>query len=285
MKVPEKIFEILLVILFYGCDKINPPYKKTQATTATFANARNVLLEEFTGHTCPNCPNAAVVVDSILNTVAYKGRVIPVAIHALSLSNPVNAPFTYNFQTPAGNEYATIFAPVGDPSAMFNRFNFGGGIVQTGSLGINVAWPADVQSFMNDTAAANIYIAVSNFIATPVVQASIYVNVNWLTNLTGNFNLCLEYTEDSIINTQLMPSGVINTKYVFMHVLRGALLPDFGLQIATSPTANSSWSNTYTCTMDSALVPKNCHIVAYVINSASNEVIQTQQANLITQQP
>jgi hypothetical protein len=277
---PSTLIIVLIILAMYGCDKIKAPYTKSQSEVATFANPRNVLLEEFTGHFCVNCPAAALVVENLLDTVAFKGRIIPVAIHALSLAYPYNFHnLYYNFQTPSGTEYAQFFGVDGDPSGMFNRKIYDKNIVQQGAS--IIAWAPIVQSFMNDTAAANIYISVSNYVPSKPVQASVYINVNWLTNLTGNFNLCLEYTEDSIINTQILANSTYNYNYVFMHVLRGNLLPDFGIQIASNPTAYSSWSNTYNCTLDSALVPKNCHVIAYVINSASNEVIQVQQANLL----
>jgi hypothetical protein len=268
-------FLLFLTGLFTACDKIDPPYKKTIAKTATFANSRNILLEEFTGHTCVNCPAAAVVVEHLADTV-FPGRIIPVAIHALSLANPTVAPFTYNFTTPPGNDYATFFGLSADPSGMVNRTSYNGNVVMQGTG----AWGSAIQSCINDTAGANINITVSNY--NPVQrQASFYVSVNWLQNLKGNYNICLEYTEDSIINTQLMPNGIVNTNFVFMHVLRGTLNGDWGTQIASNPAAYTVWSTNYFCTLDSALIPKNCHIVAYVTNNASNEVIQAFQTNLM----
>ncbi len=269
----------LILAFFNACDKIVPPYKKTQSAVATFPNSRNILLEEFTGHTCPNCPAAAQIVEGFIDST-FKGRVIPVAIHALSLADPIGAPFNYNFETSSGNEYASYFGISGDPSAMVNRKPYAGGSQSRPALLGSGSWGAAIQTFVNDTAAANIIISNSNY--NPLIKQSAFsVSVNWLSNLKGTYSLCLEYTEDSIINAQIMGSGPFNLKYVFMHVLRGNLNGDWGQQIASNPSAYSVWSNNYTCTLDSALVPKNCHLVAYVFNNSTNEVIQAQQTNLL----
>ena len=63
---------IFLGLLLVSCDKIETPNQKPPAvyncispltqivkTNTTTSNFRKVLLEDYTGHTCPNCPRAA----------------------------------------------------------------------------------------------------------------------------------------------------------------------------------------------------------------------------------
>ncbi len=60
----KKIFYIISIIILYifvSCDKVEPPYIENPVIIDTNNNegTKRVLIEEFTGHLCPNCPEAA----------------------------------------------------------------------------------------------------------------------------------------------------------------------------------------------------------------------------------
>ena len=100
MKLNKTIFVLavgLIGFTNFSCDKVENPIKPaieldttifpgnwadypTQVWTANSNTNRNVLLEDYTGHTCPNCPAAAIEADNI--EAANSGRVFVSSVHA-----------------------------------------------------------------------------------------------------------------------------------------------------------------------------------------------------------
>ena len=68
MKIKILLFAALvsLGIFTTSCDEINPPYT-LNFTVDTSKVVRKTLLEEFTGHTCPNCPKGHAIITTFLN--------------------------------------------------------------------------------------------------------------------------------------------------------------------------------------------------------------------------
>lgn len=90
-----------------SCNKVNPPYTTSGNGSGQNDTVRKVLLEEFTGHQCPNCPNAHTTAKNLKDF--YDKQLIIVVVHATSFTDNDNPPFVYNFKTPAGNELFTFF--------------------------------------------------------------------------------------------------------------------------------------------------------------------------------
>ena len=119
------VFSFGLFFFFYSCDRIEQPipvkvggldwdlfpggdsadysWPTWTQNTNTF---QNVLLEDFTGHTCTNCPPAATIAKNLED--ANPGRVFIASIHA-SIGNSFQAveppEFTNDFTTESGNTY------------------------------------------------------------------------------------------------------------------------------------------------------------------------------------
>lgn len=72
---------------------------------------RNIVIEEFTGTWCPNCPQGIVTMEKLRETYT-DGSVIPIAIH----NNDAMVAQTYST---IENKYATVF-----PSAVLNRTQY-----------------------------------------------------------------------------------------------------------------------------------------------------------------
>ena len=72
---------------------------------------KKVLIEDFTGHLCPNCPDAARELDAIHDI--YGDQIIGMAIHvSKSFARPYPASqapsFQYDFRTNGGDELDVI---------------------------------------------------------------------------------------------------------------------------------------------------------------------------------
>ena len=112
----KKLIYLSIILLLAACDKIDNPIPVVQGNTAglctapTFApntyNKRNVLVEDFTGHYCNNCPGAAYSIDTIKANLGK--QLIAVGIHVTEqFAGPKSAEapkYQTDFRTEGGTE-------------------------------------------------------------------------------------------------------------------------------------------------------------------------------------
>ena len=117
---------LVFLIFLSSCDHVENPYPavSTDLDTTLFPGVwseyvanewptftqnlntdRNILLEDFTGHLCPNCPNAAREIEAI--RTIYEDQIIALAIHVSpDFARPYSAnqapSFQYDFRTEWG---------------------------------------------------------------------------------------------------------------------------------------------------------------------------------------
>src|SRR5687768_4725486 len=96
----KRFFKLILCLIVYSiylssCDKVKDPYSTTLDgggdTTATVVKVRKVLLEEYTGHRCGNCPPAAVTAQTLKST--YGERLVVMTVHAGFFAEPKASPY------------------------------------------------------------------------------------------------------------------------------------------------------------------------------------------------
>ena len=113
----KKYFTLLSAILIItSCDVVEGPYLTDENVnpidTITNTYVKNVLVEDFTGHLCPNCPDAAREIDAIHDI--YGEQIIAMAIHvSKSFARPYpssQAPiFQYDFRTQWGDNWDNFY--------------------------------------------------------------------------------------------------------------------------------------------------------------------------------
>ena len=83
---------VSLTLLLFGCDYVDAPYTVAGPNGCTVtqpdftpraAPVRKVLVEEFTGHRCGNCPRGAETITNLQNTNGE--QVIGIAHHTYNL--------------------------------------------------------------------------------------------------------------------------------------------------------------------------------------------------------
>ncbi len=105
MKISNIIIAALLISFsFMACDKVEAPYKEEKEIKVN----RKVLLEDFTGHKCVNCPNAHDIAHD-LQELYGEDNLIVIATHAGFFSTPSSGDFAYDFRTEAGPEWADYY--------------------------------------------------------------------------------------------------------------------------------------------------------------------------------
>ena len=99
-----------VLIAFSACDKIDSDnFIDGEIIVQPEDIDRKILIEDFTGHKCQNCPDAAAEIHNIQNT--FPNQVVAIAIHAgyFSEPNPPQAPYlTTDFRTEEEMKFMTF---------------------------------------------------------------------------------------------------------------------------------------------------------------------------------
>lgn len=269
-------FAVLLTILAAACDLIEPPFKQQAGQSGTAD--RKVLLEDYTGHTCVNCPTAAMLSQNLKNL--YGDRLIVMAVHAGYFARPQSAPFNADYRSQAGEAWDQFFniSANGNPNALINRlknntfWHFPPG-----------NWATKVAEAMESEAAAKIELS-ANYNTTSR-KLDITAKTTFLTALQGNFKLQVCLVEDSLVSAQRNndpnagPTPVI-AEYVHRHVLREAVNGIWGDQILSNPQAGNSATKTYQLTLPAAYKHQHCSVVVFVYDAETYEVLQVEDKHL-----
>ena len=253
-----------------SCDYVIPQ-KEAEEVECNFAvidpiaPVKTVLLEEFTGHGCGQCPSAhekAAELESF-----YGDDLIIVGIHAgwfATPGYPGYAELSYDFNTELGTYLngSDVFNtrdsyPVG---GIDRRIFNGERLVQWAD------WGQHIESQLDEIPVAGLRIHPATVSGQ---QVEVTVDVQYFEEGNANDLLMVCITEDSVVKPQLDYPGGINNSYVHRHVLRGHLTSTvFGdLLCDEAIPAGGTFSRTYTYELDPSWDPAHCSLVAYVITS------------------
>lgn len=284
MKSVLKIYSLLLVIVFVisSCDKVDCPCNEvTNGNGNENDTVRKVLLEDFTGHECVNCPAAHDVAADLHNV--YGNQLITIAIHAGFFAKPESAPFDYDFRTTAGDDYESAFSLVSTPIGMINRIEDNGSfLIPTGDWGSKVS--AQLDSLPEEP---ELYIHLSSDYNSANNSVDIDAEITILESLpSGKYNLSILITENGIVKPQKdnrEPDGEV-LDYEHNHVLRGAVNGSWGTEILNgSPAINDKFNENFNYSLGADWVADNCNIVAFVYYADGPDeykIIQAQEIKL-----
>lgn len=170
---------------------------------------RVVLLEEFTGQKCVNCPEAHTVIEGLLEQ--YPGNVISVSIHGGSDMNAIGEDQMPGFglRNAEGAAYADAYKISSFPAGVVNRRS---GVMTSDqwstAIRNEISLPTAVE--MNMTAA----------LSSDGEQINIEVDIEPYENVDGRLQLWV--VESGIVSLQLTKSGM-KRDYVHNHVFRGVV--------------------------------------------------------------
>ena len=246
-----KIFLCSVISLFtMACDHIDENDRLIYVEPEPLQ--RTVLLEDFTGQKCVNCPRGTKVIEQLQE--AYGEGIIAVGIHSGPLGFKGNAT-TLGLATDLGDEYYNHWQLEYQPVGLINRH---GAVNYTD-------WMTKVREEMTKTSTIDIGLDAllsGNQITITVSEWSI-----------GAYDgkLQIWVLEDSITATQTRHDPIdddnvtINDKnYVHNHVLRAAVNGAWGEAVTFD--ANESKTQTYQQAVDATWNPSHLSIVAFVYN-------------------
>jgi len=279
---------LLLVLLsfFAACDKIENPiieipiyredlYGPAPVFTVNPNPIQRVLLEDFTGHECGNCPKAHIAAKNILTSDS--DRVAVVAIHAGSLAAPFPPNYPDDFRTPEGTFY--LLTQVGSDQMPKGRINR----LPSAKIVSNFPdWSNQVATALQNTPIADMQMKTDFQSARG--QLNIHIHTRWLSNYSGQPRLIVLVTENDIISSQLtyIPSPPItDTAYHHEHVLRGSVTGATGLVIFNDPQSGESNTQSYTFDWNPTWLPENCEVIAFLTHGLDGEVINVAKSKVI----
>lgn len=267
---------LFVTATFLGCDYVGEPAVPSTAAPPPEQTGRRVLIEDFTGHTCPNCP-AATATGMQLQGIYGDENLIVVGLHVTqAFAAPIeplgDGEFDTDFRTPAGDTYATSFGISFLPVGAVNRSTFG-----SSTLLSHGSWSSAVAEIIGEPASVDLWFDAFTFDNTSG-QVDGTVGVTALEDLVGDYNITIYLTEDSVVADQIdntqTPSHVHD--YLHRHVLRGTVNGIWGEPIiAVSASAGDSLSSAFDFTLPANVINAgHCSLIAYVYDVASNEILQ-----------
>jgi hypothetical protein len=226
-----------LILAMQSCDKIEEPYLelvRVDTSGGTTAGKRVIILEEFTGHKCVNCPEAALLAHNL--KLANNGQIVLVSIHAgYFATTDATGHYTTNLATTEGEEINSYFGVLSNPAATINRNNFSGKKILTPDK-----WESAITEELAKEPEANLEIETSY--NTTSRNLSIVVNSEFIKAVTGDILLSVGITESNIIAAQKNNNSSVGTTpdildYSHQHVLRAMVNGTWGQTVKTGGAA------------------------------------------------
>lgn len=279
MKKVKNMLLALVVAVFAlsACDIVEEPYIQGGGDNPTPGNdtvqvLQKVLLEDFTGVRCVNCPAAGELALQLQEI--YPDQLIVMGIHAGMLAMP-NGGFP-DFRTTEGTEWWNYFGFDVNPIGTVNRIHTG-----SDSYGINSAeWASHVAEELAKTPVIALKVESTYNAGSRTLSVSVSGEV--LEDQTEELNLVVCLMEDGIEGLQQTPDGV-NPNYLHRHVFRGTLDSNpWGASIGTAPFATGfTFEKTYTYTLPEGYDAEHCAVVAYVCQSNDKAILQVEEAEMV----
>ncbi len=231
------------------------------------AASRCVLVEEFSGQFCVNCPEGAETLHSIQKEYGADS-VIVVTIHAGSLALKENEyPGWIGLANPIGEKLYEAVGKPSQPAAVIDR--------RTPALA-RPDWLGEIKNSLQ--LSSNVFFTVENQYDLAARQLDVTIKVKSTIDYSGNLHVWL--IEDGIEAYQDYPT-THDEKYVHNNIFRTSITSDpiagDGISLSFNDEVPSEYK--YSITLREDYKPENMSIVAFVDNA--NGVEQTIKAKVV----
>ncbi len=293
----SKTVTVLFLFLFFtssfwSCKEVPPNIDlKTPSTSADTASVpfdaslslqrRNVLIEDFTGVRCVNCPSAHEVAANIVKSYP-SGRIVVVAEH--DSAGLLTLPYSfgsYDFRTKAAYDIVQAVGPISaKPIGSVNRKLFLGETTRTVA---RQKWAGYTTQEYADSV-STVQMKMEHSYNDAARTLSLGVILQYTQSITSMLNLSVMLIESGMKEPQLGgpkggPSG-IDTFYVHRHVLRTMLTPSLGRVIVGNKTPGHATKYLFSdFTIPSSWNVDSTSIVAFV-TAGTDSVLQVVETPL-----
>ena len=305
------LFGVAILLYIQACDKIEAPFRENINTvsgtndstivisgdTIVFpydnsTTMKKVLVEDFTGHLCGNCPYAGLLLNDTLRGI-YGDKFVVISVHIGFYAHPCpgsapcpgsSAPvgsFTRDFRDTIGDAWEALFAisSVGNPNGMVDRIDFQSGQHVKGPD----LWSSLIQS--QSMIPADFKLRIINQYDSTTRELKTALQTTVLNNKSGDYKLQLVLVEDSIVDWQewyLPHLPPFDSTYVHRDVLRKGINSSFGQVVFSGAvTAGTISLEGFTYTINANFDAANCKVVAFIYDSSNYGVLQVEEKRVI----
>ena len=259
---------LALTVAFASCDKIeSDDYLIFSGSTGEWYDGQPVadhtqrlLVEKYTGNRCTNCPDADEIISQIQSTAGDK--MIAVSIHAGLFSRPIEG--NQDLRTEVGNTWQDFFGVSTYPAAMINR---------SGAILGYAEMESGINAVLSDNPTAKLAMDMNTEYNPQSRQLTIKSNIEFLEDINESLTLTIFVMEDGIVGKQLHGSDTLDN-YEFKHVFRNAITDLWGIDVDADGKMGTCRYVVLNYTLPAEYVAENCHIVGFISNKETKEVIQ-----------
>lgn len=289
------VFGLVAGLSFQSCDKVEFPNIPIEGVDTTlypgvFAEytipsfsentntLRNVLIEDYTGHTCGSCPGAATIAKGLED--GNPGRVFVASIHAGPSNNGITGfqqvydDYPTDFTTPEGLEMASTFFQlgigfVGNPRGSVNRI-----AQETGEFMFNQAtWVDRTNAALATPLKINLQAKSNYYPETKGVF--LHVETDFETTTTGDYNIVVYAIENERVAPQLVTTDRVED-YHHHNIHRGNVFGEtWGRNVANGDiVAGTKIVTNFSYELPDDLTNETMHFIIFVYDKTTYEVMQ-----------
>lgn len=258
---------------------------EVEGKTFVYTDQHNILIEDFTGWRCVNCPNMAAFLAKNIEII-YPSVVVSLHPAANSLSNTDQVASRFSLSCTLADEIANTLAgsniasSLSLPAVSIDQKPYNGQILQSGDTTTvynslrSLAYEQYYSYFIDMKDYANLAIHVNqeskgNYQLSTLILPGTYYD--------RSVRLQLWLLESGIVAYQSTQSG-INREYVNNHVLRMAIN---GNQGEVFTIGDDYVMKSHTLSLEgTSYVADNCSVVAIISDPNTNEVINCVEVDL-----
>lgn len=291
------LLSFLVMLVFASCDIIEQPFVELPPGACVAPQdcldlipadpfegvtiKQKVMLEEFTGHRCGNCPTASEIALK-LRDETFADDMILVTIHAggLAAYDSSDSKFNVNYTTESGDEIFDFFFPADAvPFALLNRTQLNAGFF----LYSQNQWETKVGELLQEAPTAGIRITPCYDAASRELVS--IVDLKFLEEATDKEHISLFLIEDKVKGWQKdyrLPQSDENIKdYEHHDMFRAALNGTWGQPLSSAVIeAGKTFRITNCYTVPEYMDADHLKVVAFIHNFETREVRQVEVAEI-----
>lgn len=192
---------------------------------------RKVLVEEFTGAQCTNCPLGHRRLAELGNV--FGDSIVVVSIHAGEFARPDSRKgYPNDFRTPDGEELNSRFRVFAYPAAVINRTKFDGSSYVVGVQN----WGSIIATQLQTSTPLALYTRAVYDQAQDRITLTVQCRAT--AQITYPLNIGYYILEDSVVAPQL-DNGTYVEAYIHRHMLRAAPLGPYGEKLSEALQLNT----------------------------------------------
>ena len=272
------------LLTFASCDKIAEDEFVVFAgasgtwydSEATVPAVQRAFVEKYTGVRCVNCPNADVVLHAASDQ--YGDQLIIAAVHVPNnFGKPLHG--EQDLRSEKGSTWFNTFFSASQPlpCALLNR-------AMADGTSLDIIDPqARFDDKIDAVLASAPRIGMTLSCEKDGNNYNAEVNIQFEQTISDALTLTLLVVEDKIYTSQesRTSEGIIEIEnYEQNHVLRDVTTDAWGIDVVADGQQGTKRMIVLPLTLKENWVPANCHLIAFVSNKATREIINAVQCDL-----